>query len=60
MEDHPIPCVVVAFEGSVVIIGPGAMNGSFTPDAADASAALLMDAAREARAYLARQQVTPL
>lgn len=51
MEDHSTPCVVAAFEGSVVIRGPGALSGAFTPDAAEASGRLLMEAAAEARAH---------
>ncbi len=52
MEDYSIPCHVVAFEGSVVIHGPGPIIGAFTPDAAEASARLLLEAARVARAFL--------
>ncbi|NJC42434.1 hypothetical protein GGQ87_002729 [Brevundimonas alba] len=53
MEDHSIPCAVVAYEGSVVIRGPGAMSGAFTPDAAETSAHLILEAAAKARAWLA-------
>ncbi len=48
MDDYSEPCVVEAFEGSVVIIGPGPMSGAFTPDAAEASALRLLAAANEA------------
>lgn len=52
MEDYSTPCAVTAFEGSVVISGPGSMTGAFTADAAEASALLIVEAAREARAWL--------
>lgn len=53
MEDYSTPCVVTAFEGSVVVTGPGTMTGAFTPDAAEVSALLILEAVREARAWLA-------
>ena len=56
MEDYSDPCIVTAFEGSVVITGPGTMTGAFTPDAAEASALLMLEAAREARAWLAMRR----
>ena len=51
MEDYSNPCIVAAFEGSVVIRGPGSLSGAFTPDAAESSGRLLIAAAIEARAY---------
>ncbi len=56
MEDHSTPCVVTAFEGSVVVTGPAPMAGAFTPDAAEASALLMIDAAARARAWLAARR----
>lgn len=53
MEDYSEPCVVVALEGSVVLRGPGPLSAAFTPDAAEASGLLLIEAAHTARAYLA-------
>ena len=51
MEDFTDPCAVIAFEGSVVITGPGRLSGAFTPEAAEASARALMEAAALARAW---------
>ena len=52
-EDYRRPMSVVMFEGAVLVEGPGAMAGAFTPEAAEASARRLMEAAAEARAWKA-------
>jgi len=57
MEDYSEPCVVVALEGSVVIRGPGPLSAAFTPDAAEASGLLLIEASKAARAYMASRQL---
>lgn len=51
MEDYTVPLTVKAFEGSVLITGPGAMSGAFTPEAAEASCILLQEAIAKARAW---------
>jgi hypothetical protein len=52
MEDHSNPCVVAAFEGSVVIKGPGSMHGAFTADAAEQTGLLMIEAASKARLWI--------
>lgn len=52
MEDHSNPCVVAAFEGSVVVKGPGSMHGAFTADAAEQTGLLLIEAASQARLWI--------
>jgi len=51
MEDHTEPCGVAAFEGSVVVTGPGPMCGAFTADAAEQSGLLMIEAAMRARLW---------
>jgi hypothetical protein len=51
MEDYVDPCSVVAFEGSVVVTGPGHMCGAFTADAAEQSGLRLLEAAALARLW---------
>ena len=52
MEDHSNPCVVVTFEGSVVIKGPGSMHGAFTANAAERTGLLMIEAASQARLWM--------
>ena len=52
MEDYSEPCVVVALGASVVIRGPGPLAGAFTPDAAEATGLLLIEAANIARGFV--------
>lgn len=63
MEDHSNPCVVTAFEGSVVIKGPAPLHGAFTANAAEQTGLLMIEAATKARLWinpaLARQGATP-
>jgi hypothetical protein len=51
MEDYTEACGVVAFEGSVVLTGPGPISGAFTADAAEQSGLLLIEAAMRARLW---------
>jgi hypothetical protein len=51
MEDYTEPCDVVAFEGSVVVTGPGSVCGAFTADAAEQSGLRMIDAAMRARLW---------
>ena len=52
-EAFPQPMQVEAVDGEVVILGPDGLNGSMTPDAAEASARRLLAAAAQARSHLA-------
>lgn len=62
-DDYTTPMKVEAFEGSVIVDGPGAVLGAFTPDAAEESAMRLLMAAAEARVWinpaLGRHQPSP-
>jgi len=51
MEDYTEPCDVLAFEGSVVVTGPGSMSGAFSADAAEQSGQRMIDAAKRARLW---------
>lgn len=44
------PVTASAVDGQVVILGPGAIAATLTPEAAEESARRLMEAARQARA----------
>jgi hypothetical protein len=50
------PMTVTTVDGEVVVLGPDALAGALTPDAAEESARRLMTAAREAR----RETETPV
>ena len=54
-EAFPQPMQVEAVDGEVVILGPDGLNGSMTPDAAEASGRRLLAAAAEARGHRARE-----
>lgn len=51
IEDYSKPMKVAAFEGTVLIEGPGATCGAFTPEAAEQSARRLLEAAHTAREW---------
>ena len=46
---HTAPLTAVVVDGEVVLTGPGAMHGAFTPGAAERSAAAILEAVRQAR-----------
>lgn len=52
-DNHGEPMVVRDFRGAVMISGPGQIQGAMTPDAAEASGYLLIEAAIRAREWLA-------
>lgn len=52
LDDYSEPATVTEFEGTVLIEGPGALNGAFTPDAAEESALRLLKAAAKAREWI--------
>ena len=45
MEDHGTPLILKVIKGTVLMKGPGRMEGAFTADAALVSAARLLAAA---------------
>lgn len=51
LDDYDQPATVTSFEGSVVMCGPDALHGAFTPDAAEPTGRLLIEAAARARLY---------
>lgn len=52
IDDYNTPMKVEAFQGSVIVDGPGAVLWAFTPDAAEESAMRLLMAASEARVWI--------
>lgn len=46
------PTDVRAAEGVVIIVGPDAMRGAFTPDAAEQSALAILEAVMKARVWI--------
>ncbi|WP_309091727.1 hypothetical protein [Phenylobacterium sp.] len=46
------PMEVRVLDGAVVVVGPAAMCGAFTADAAEQSALALLDAAMKAREWI--------
>jgi hypothetical protein len=49
-EPFASPGIVEVVEGEVVLLGPGAITGAFTPDAAETTGKALISGAELARA----------
>ena len=51
LDDYDLPATVTVFNGSVLLCGPEPITAAFTPDAAEATGRLLIEAADRARLY---------